>query len=85
MKALFASGRAVDLILVVLVFEFLLLLAFRRTRYRSLIEFVAAVLPGICMLLALRVSLTGGSWEWIAFWLALSFPAHLVDLRLRAL
>lgn len=41
------------------------------------------LLPGALMMLALRAALTGLGWPWIAAWLALSFPAHLADLRRR--
>ena len=39
------------------------------------------LLPGALLLLGLRAALTGLAWPWIALPLALSFPAHLADLR----
>lgn len=77
LPALFKSGHIVDLIIVVLIAEVLL---FRIVRRGSGINAVVAALPGICLLLALRASLTGANWTHVAFWLALSFPAHLADL-----
>jgi hypothetical protein len=41
------------------------------------------LLPGALMLLALRASLTGVAWPWIALALAASFPVHLADLARR--
>jgi hypothetical protein len=77
MAEFFSSGRAVDLIIAVLALEALFLIGWRR---RAVVNVIAAVSPGICLLLALRVALTGAAWVWIALWLALSFPAHLADL-----
>ena len=39
--------------------------------------------PAVLMMLALRSSLIGADWPWIALPLALSFPLHLADLRRR--
>lgn len=36
--------------------------------------------PGVLMLVALRASLTGLDWRYIALPLLLSFPVHLADL-----
>jgi hypothetical protein len=76
-RSLFESGHIVDLIIVVLIGEVLVFLVRRRESFANA---VVAALPGICLLLALRASLTGAGWTSIALWLALSFPAHLADL-----
>lgn len=39
--------------------------------------------PGALLLVALRASLTGLDWRWIALPLLLSFPVHLADLTRR--
>jgi len=39
------------------------------------------LLPGALMIIALRFALTGADWKWIALVLALSFPAHIADLK----
>jgi hypothetical protein len=83
MSAFFSSGHAVDVILVVLGLEAMTLIAMRRGK--SIATVATATGPGICLLLALRESLIGGRWQWIAFWLILSFPAHLMDLWRRPL
>ncbi|WP_439814962.1 hypothetical protein [Zavarzinia sp. CC-PAN008] len=70
------SGHVVDLILAVLVLEVLALGLWRR----RLMAMLVAALPGACLLLALRCALTDAGWPWVALWLALSFPAHLLDL-----
>lgn len=77
LAGLFASGRAVDFVLVVLVAEALWLIGRRRT------DVLPALIPGALILLAVRAALTGSEWFVVAGWLALSLPAHLYDLRRR--
>ncbi len=79
---LFASGHAVDLVLAVMLAEAAYLLARRR---RPAIDLLLALAPGALLLLALRAALTQMGWEWVALFVALSFPAHLADLRRRGL
>lgn len=78
MEAFFASGRAVDLVLLVLAGEFAWLVA--RGGWRAS-DAALRLLPGALILLALRAALTGAGWRWTALLLALSLPAHLADLR----
>jgi hypothetical protein len=80
MSDLFASGHAVDLVLLFLVLEILTIAGVRR---RSVANAITAALPGVCLLLALRASLTGEGWPFTALWIALSLPAHLADLMRR--
>lgn len=80
MQAFFESGRAADLILLILVLELLWLLLSRRL---SLADGAGLVLPGLLIVLGLRGALTGASWPYIAAPLALAFPVHLLDLRRR--
>ncbi len=79
MEGFFASGRAADLILLVLVAE----LAWLLGRRLSIAEAASAILPGLMLALALRAALTGAAWPWIALPLALSLPFHLMDLGRR--
>ncbi|AQR62905.1 hypothetical protein BZG35_15505 [Brevundimonas sp. LM2] len=80
MSGFFASGHAVDLILVIMAIEAAVLLATRRlSAYALLLVFG----PGVCLLLAARAALVGAGWPWIALALAASFPLHLLDLRRR--
>lgn len=73
----FLNGHAVDVALAVLLIEALALILWRR---RPLAGVLTTVIPGACLLLALRASLTGAGVGWIGLWLALSLPAHLADL-----
>jgi hypothetical protein len=80
MSEFFASGHAVDVVLAVLALEVAAISVFKRG---AMANAIIAALPGLCLLLALRASLTGLGWPWIAGWLALSLPAHLADLARR--
>lgn len=77
---LYASGAAVDLVILLLGIEAAWLLASRRM---APVEIVTALGPGLLILLALRAAVTGAAWPWIALPLAASFPLHLADLARR--
>ena len=80
MSGLFASGHAVDLILVIMALEagFLFL-----TRRMTPLALLLVFGPGVFILLGARAALVGAAWGWIALALAASFPLHLLDLRRR--
>ena len=80
MSDFFASGRAVDVVLAVVAVELIALLLLRRDRFAGL---ALAILPGVCLLLAVRAALTGAGWGWVALFLAASFPLHLLDVGRR--
>jgi hypothetical protein len=75
----FSSGRAVDLVIAFMVIETVILIAIKRP---ALTVFLM-ILPGAAMMLALRAAVTDAPWPWIAFWLTVSLPLHLADLRHR--
>lgn len=85
MMDLIASGRIVDLILVLVALECAGLWAMRR--FAGIGPGLVAMLPnlaaGACLLMALRAGLTGAGAMAIGFWLATSFGAHLADLAVR--
>lgn len=76
----FASGRAADVILLILALECVWLWRVRKTGFATAL---AAVLPGALIVVGLRGALVGAPWPAIAAPLALSFPAHLWDLARR--
>ncbi len=82
MDNLVASGRIVDLILVFVVVEAIGLLVYRRTTGHGLrpLGILLMLLPGVCLLLALRSALGATDPIAIAAWLAASLAAHLADL-----
>lgn len=85
MSGLFASGRIIDLVLLLTLIEGLVLAAHRRRTGRGLPlpALLATLAPGICLMLAVRGALVGAWWGWIATCLAASFVTHVGDLRSR--
>jgi hypothetical protein len=85
MAELFASGRLVDLILVVVVLEAAGLLLLWRSARRGIAPL--DLLPNLCaggfLLLALRAALSGGGWVMASGCLAAAGLAHLIDLYRR--
>lgn len=79
MGQFFASGRAVDLVLAVLLVE-AIWLKFRGNRWADI---APALLPAVLMMIALRAALTGMAWPFISVPLILAFPVHLYDLKRR--
>jgi hypothetical protein len=85
MADLFASGRLVDFILILVVLEAaVLLLVWRNARWGIA---PADLLPNLCagafLLLALRITLGGGGWMPASGCLAVAGVAHLIDVSRR--
>ena len=82
MSALFASGRVVDLILLLVLAEAVGLVLLHRQTGRG--PAPGALLPnlmaGACLLLALRFGLRGAAWPVVALCLLGSLVAHIADL-----
>jgi hypothetical protein len=85
MAALFANGRVVDVILVLVGFEALAVLSYRAATGRgpAPLPFVANLLAGAFLMVALRNALEGASWIWIASSLVAALAAHFADLMAR--
>ena len=81
MDDFFASGRAVDFVLFVLVIEAIWL----RYRGNILVDIIPALLPAVLMMIALRAALTGMAWPFVSIPLILAFPLHLYDLHRRGI
>jgi hypothetical protein len=81
MSWLFASGHAVDIVLVFMMIEGGWLVASKR----PVLAVLLMLAPGAMMMLALRAALIGSEWYWIALPLTVSLPLHLADLRHRRL
>jgi hypothetical protein len=82
---LFASGRIINFIVLLLVLESVAVLAAQRLLKRSLgwLAITVGLCAGLALLLALRESLLGARWQAVAAWLAAAFVAHLFDLHIR--
>lgn len=82
---LFATGRVVDRILVLMLIESIaLILIGRKARRRmSAAQVLVNLGAGAALLLAPRAALLGSPWQWISPWLVAALVAHLLDLRYR--
>jgi hypothetical protein len=81
----FSSGRAVDVILALVLLEAVALALGHRLRGRgvALLDLLGQTLAGVMLLLALRCALTGADYRWTGVFLTASLPAHLFDLARR--
>ncbi len=79
------GGRIIDVIFGFMAIECLALLALNRVTQRGLkaIEILSPMLPGICLLLALRSALENESRFILLAWLLAALIAHLGDLKMR--
>ena len=82
---LFATGHAVDGILVLMLIESIALILIGRKLRRAIptLHVVVSIGAGAALLLALRAALIGAPWQWISLWLLAALIAHLLDLRYR--
>ena len=82
---MFASGRIIDAILVLTVLEWVALVIYYRRFGRGIAggKLAGNLLAGMCLLLAVRTALTGGSWPLVGLCLFGGLIAHVVDLRQR--
>ena len=85
MNELFASGRVVDLVVLVMLLEAAVLWYWRRQGRGGVAtaDLWPMLAAGGCLLLALRAALTGAPWPWVGLWLLLALLAHLLDLQRR--
>jgi hypothetical protein len=79
-QSLVESGRAIDIALAVLLVELIVLGIMRR---RAAWPLIVGLVPGLCLMMAVRAALTASPWHIVALWVALSLPLHLADLRYR--
>ena len=84
MEALFASGRIIDLILLLVVVEAAVLAAWPRLRGSMTMVDVAALLaPGVMLMLAVRAALSGAPYTITAAVLAAAFAFYILDVARR--
>jgi hypothetical protein len=82
---LFASGRIIDLILLLVAAEAALLawLGPRAGRESLFTDIAPTLVSGALLLLTVRVALIGAWWGWIALILTLALISHGIELALR--
>ncbi len=80
-----ASGRLIDLILVLVAVEAIVLVVLRARGFLRIgtLELIAMLAAGAFLMLALRGALLGADAGWIAACLFGALVAHLADLWLR--
>lgn len=82
MTSLLTSPHLIDLILVFTAGEAVVLALWHRRTGRGLPPAAIGrmLLPGLCLMLALRAALAGGAWPWVPVALTAALVAHLADL-----
>jgi hypothetical protein len=85
MAALFSTGLIADIMLAFMALEAIVLVLYQRKTNRSFTPRAVfwMLLPGACLVLALRAALVGASWPWLALAVSASLIAHLGYLRER--
>jgi hypothetical protein len=85
MAELFANGRFVDLILMLVAIEAVFLVLYWRSTRRGIapMDLLPNLLAGAFLLLALRLALGGAGWALCCASLAAAGLAHLVDVARR--
>lgn len=85
MADLFASGRLVDFILVVVALEAAVLLLYwaRSRRGVAPLDLLPNLCAGALLLLALRATLAGGGWMIASLYLSAAGLAHMIDVYRR--
>lgn len=81
----FASGRVIDLVLLLVLLEIAALpwLLKHLGSPLGITQLLPNIVAGMTLMLAIRVSLTGGNWHWVALCMLGALGAHLLDLGLR--
>ncbi len=87
METLISSGRIADVILVIMAIEVAVVsfVLWKRQQDLGLLSFVASLLAGGSLILALRAALTDAGWIYVAVYLAAGLFAHLAEIVLRLL
>jgi hypothetical protein len=76
----FQSGRIADVVLGVMLLEWIAFVVLRRAGAGAATDFLVALLPGACLVLALRAALDRLDWAWVAAALLAALVAHGADL-----
>ena len=79
------SGKLVDAIIVITLLETAALLTYHYQTKRGLKprDYLLNIASGLCLMLALRCTLTGAAWYFMALWLMAAGLAHMVDIAMR--
>ena len=85
MEELVTSGWIAGIVLAALALEVTVVsvILWRRSRPLDMLSFVATILAGGSLVLALRSAILGAGWLFVAMYLAAALLAHAADLALR--
>ena len=85
LRELILSGRIIDVVIAVLLLELVAVSILHKTRGLGIAPYPLMVNIGAggSLALAIKASITGAGWQWIATWLITSFVFHVLDLRTR--
>ncbi len=85
MEQLFGGTRLIDIVIVATLIEWAALLLLWQQRERGVPPRILGgmLVPGLCLMLAMRSIITGAPWYWLPLLLTLAGLAHLLDLRNR--
>ena len=78
--AFYTSPHLIDLILLFTVLEGTILARWRKIPARTV---TIMLLPGLCLLLALRAAMAGAAWPWVPVALTGALLSHFFDMRER--
>jgi hypothetical protein len=81
----FASGRSIDVVLLLIGLEAIVLMVLWRMRRCPLPPLATLLIlaPGTCLLLAARAALADANWDQVSLLFLAALAIHLVDLRQR--
>jgi CBS-domain-containing membrane protein len=84
-QSLVESGHIVDLMLIFVALEIaaITIIRYRRTGDLSLLTLIANIGAGASLMVALRISLTSGSWQGITVCLLAALVFHTMDIAFR--
>ena len=85
LSELILSGRIIDIVLVVLLLELIIVSMLYRARGTGVPPYPLMVNIGAggSLALAIKASLTGAGWQWIAVWLMTSLVFHVLAVNTR--
>lgn len=85
MTELFTTGLIADIMLGFMALEAIFLIAYHFKTHRGFAPIAVfwMLLPGTCLVLALRAALVGAAWGWVALAVSVSLVGHLCDMRQR--
>jgi hypothetical protein len=85
MADLFATGRIVDAVVVLMLLELIILTWVRKKTHGGvpMPALLTNLAAGAALLMSLRAALVDDRWQVVALWLIAALIAHVLDLKMR--